>query len=149
MKTCDIHKSSCDCQGKCDGRCQCGRGAFSRPAKPVKGGSSGSQNQQTVAGAARESAIAQRVSQMPKSARAGYLKTTRGKASPRAAIKAFCLECIGFERAEIAKCTGWGCPLWMYRPWKKEQKTRPAAGAVAQESKTVNLVSNMEIQNDE
>ena len=43
----------------------------------------------------------------------------------------------------------WGCPLWMYRPWKKEQKTRPAAGAVAQESKTVNLVSNMEIQNDE
>ncbi len=31
--------------------------------------------------------------------------------SKQAAIKSFCLECIGFERSEIRNCTAPACPL--------------------------------------
>ena len=64
-------------------------------------------------------AVAKRAGQMPKSCRAAYLKATRGKASPRAAIKAHCLECVGWNRQEVQLCTGTACPLWMYRPFLK------------------------------
>ena len=67
----------------------------------------------------RESAIAARVTQMPGSCRATYLKATRGKASPRVAIKAFCAECVGWDRAEVTRCTDTVCPLWMYRPFRR------------------------------
>ncbi len=40
------------------------------------------------------------------------------KASPRAAIKAFCLHCVGYERNEVTNCTSLGCPLWHYRPYQ-------------------------------
>jgi hypothetical protein len=48
-----------------------------------------------------------------------FARAYGGAASPREAIKAKCLECIGFERAEITRCTSWGCPLWPYRPYQK------------------------------
>ena len=41
-----------------------------------------------------------------------------GRASPRQAIKAMCLTCVGYERKAIENCTGWSCPLWEYRPFK-------------------------------
>jgi hypothetical protein len=56
---------------------------------------------------------------MPKSCGAEYLQATRGKASPRVAIKAFCLECVGWNRPEVARCTATACPLWMYRPFRR------------------------------
>ena len=68
---------------------------------------------------ARQAAIARRAKQMPSSCRASYLKATRGKASPRVAIKAQCLECVGWQRPEVARCTATACPLWMYRPWRQ------------------------------
>lgn len=40
-----------------------------------------------------------------------------GAASPRKAIKAMCLECVGYERSAVAECTATACPLWMYRPY--------------------------------
>jgi hypothetical protein len=78
---------------------------------------------------------------MPKSCRATYLKATRGKASPRVAIKAFCLECVGWNRPEVARCTATACPLWMYRPWKSvEEKQRPAAGTTGRDNQNPNAI---------
>lgn len=46
-----------------------------------------------------------------------FEKVFRGEASPRQAIKAFCLECIGFEIDEIRRCSAPTCPLRAYRPY--------------------------------
>lgn len=43
-----------------------------------------------------------------------------GEASPRQAIKAFCLECVGLIRKDITECTAKQCPLWKYRPYQTE-----------------------------
>ena len=42
-----------------------------------------------------------------------------GTASPREVIKAFCLECVGFEEAAIRECTATACPLRRFRPFQK------------------------------
>lgn len=39
-----------------------------------------------------------------------------GKASPRASIKAHCLQCRGFSRTDVASCRVFQCPLWHHRP---------------------------------
>ncbi len=85
--------------------------------KPVERDHSGAQNQQMASDPARESAITERLSEMPESCRATYLKAARGKASPRVAIKAFCMECVCWDREEVRLCTAPACPLWMYRPF--------------------------------
>ena len=36
--------------------------------------------------------------------------------SLRAAVNAFCCECMGFDASEIKLCTAPACPLWPYRP---------------------------------
>jgi hypothetical protein len=38
--------------------------------------------------------------------------------SRSAAIKAFCLDCVGYVRADITNCTAGGCPLHPYRPYQ-------------------------------
>jgi hypothetical protein len=43
-----------------------------------------------------------------------------GTASPRRAIKAKCLECVGFVRKDITHCTSLQCPLYAYRPYQAE-----------------------------
>jgi hypothetical protein len=56
--------------------------------------------------------------------RAGQLYKTimlnayQGTASPRSAIKAQCLICVGYNRDAITHCTGYSCPLWAYRPYQ-------------------------------
>ncbi len=50
----------------------------------------------------------------------GILKRSWSKnCSPRAAVKAFCGECQGFDRQGITDCTCWACPLWTFRPFQK------------------------------
>lgn len=39
------------------------------------------------------------------------------QSSPRAAIKAFCLYCTGYQRVVVTECTSWACPLHPYRPF--------------------------------
>lgn len=46
-------------------------------------------------------------------------RAREGTASPRQAIKAFCLTCVGFVRADITGCTATHCPLYAYRPYQK------------------------------
>lgn len=48
------------------------------------------------------------------------VKAYAGTASPRSAIKAMCLECVGYDRDAIRGCTGYSCPLWTYRPYQIE-----------------------------
>ena len=38
--------------------------------------------------------------------------------SKAAAIKLHCLQCVGYERAEVAKCSSWYCPMWPFRPYQ-------------------------------
>ena len=39
-----------------------------------------------------------------------------GKSSPRGAIKAMCLYCVGYIRSDVQNCTSYACPLHAYRP---------------------------------
>jgi hypothetical protein len=74
-----------------------------------------SKNRLAGVGAARRSSIERRLCQMPNHCRRVYLRAVGGR-SPRAAIKSFCLECVGWQRSEVRRCTALACPLWPYRP---------------------------------
>jgi hypothetical protein len=60
-----------------------------------------------------------RLAATPESARKLFVAAWAKKCSPRLAIKAQCLECVGFDRQAIAECSGWACPLWNFRPFQK------------------------------
>jgi len=42
--------------------------------------------------------------------------------SRAAALKLMCLECVGGTRAHISDCTDKGCPLWLYRPYQRDDE---------------------------
>jgi hypothetical protein len=67
----------------------------------------------------REAQVARILANTPQSAQNSLARAFSGAASPRAAIKAQCLQCVGFDRNEIKNCTGWSCPLWSYRPFQE------------------------------
>jgi hypothetical protein len=55
--------------------------------------------------------------------RAGlFRKVYEGKASPRECIKAFCLECNGWEEAAIRDCPATACPIWRMRPYQSAKR---------------------------
>jgi hypothetical protein len=66
---------------------------------------------------ARLKRIAERRKQMPRAYRANYDKAVQGK-SLRAAVNAFCLECVYWFRKEVRFCTGLACPLYAVRPYQ-------------------------------
>ena len=45
-------------------------------------------------------------------------KAYAGDCSPRQAVKAQCLICVGYVRDSITRCTGYSCPIWAYRPYQ-------------------------------
>ena len=47
-----------------------------------------------------------------------YERAVSGRASPRNAIKAMCIECFGGTASDIHNCTDTGCPLYPYRPYQ-------------------------------
>ena len=51
---------------------------------------------------------------IPKKFQALYRKAMTGK-SRRAAIRSFCLECVGYQQAEVDRCPATACPLHPYR----------------------------------
>jgi hypothetical protein len=59
--------------------------------------------------------VIQTRAEMPSSCRGIYDRAMGGK-SRKAAIKSFCLQCVGYVRMEITKCTSPQCPLFHYRP---------------------------------
>jgi hypothetical protein len=70
---------------------------------------------------AQEAAIARRLESMPETCRRTYLRAMGGR-SLAAAVKAFCLECVGWDRQEVARCTALACPLYPYRPFGRERR---------------------------
>ena len=68
----------------------------------------------------RKMSITKKADKMPGIYRKNYLAVVEGKASPRNAIKAFCIECQGYQRKEVTKCNVIDCPLNLFRPYQKE-----------------------------
>lgn len=68
----------------------------------------------------RQNRVTQQVKQAGQLYRTVMLKAYQGTASPRSAIKAQCLICVGYNRDAITHCTGHSCPLWAYRPYQNE-----------------------------
>jgi len=78
----------------------------------------------------RRAAIDRRAKDMPRSFRKAYLRAATGGAWPRQAIRMFCLECVCYDRREVALCTSLACPLWLYRFGKRPgQAASPAEAA--------------------
>ena len=48
----------------------------------------------------------------------GILERAYAGNSRATAIKAMCLQCVGYIRAEITNCSAYGCPLRPYRPYQ-------------------------------
>lgn len=66
----------------------------------------------------RPEVVAKRVADAGPLYRTIMLRAFEGEASPRQAIKAQCLQCVGYERESITHCTGYSCPLWKLRPYQ-------------------------------
>ena len=47
-------------------------------------------------------------------------RALNGEGSPRAAIKARCLQCVGELREEIRRCTAPHCALYEFRPYQND-----------------------------
>jgi len=60
-------------------------------------------------------AIHRRMADMPKAYRKVYQRAMTGR-SRKAAMRAMCLECCGWQRVEVANCSAPNCPLYPYRP---------------------------------
>lgn len=85
--------------------------------------------QQFVAAAIDEETIRQariRLEQMNLSLRLTYSRIILGKASSKVRIKAFCIECMGYEKFEVADCTDKGCALYGVRPIYKRKQSKNA-----------------------
>ena len=61
--------------------------------------------------------IQKRLNDTPIKYRNIYKKAMAGR-NRTAAVKAFCLECMGWQREEVRNCTSVACPLYLYRPYK-------------------------------
>ena len=53
-----------------------------------------------------------------------FRKVYQWQASPRQCIKAFCLECNGWEESAIRVCTATACPIWRLRPYQSQKREK-------------------------
>ena len=70
---------------------------------------------------ARDS-VTRRLAAMPESHRGTYQRAVTGK-SLRAAVTAFCAECVGYDREAVRTCPAVACPLWSVRPWQQRRSS--------------------------
>ena len=76
----------------------------------------------------REEEIAERREQMPRAYRGIYDKAMSGR-SRKAAMHAFCLECVCWQIKEVHSCTDLACPLYPYRPVSRGSQSAPEDSA--------------------
>lgn len=96
-----------------------GAGALTpAPSKTLPDSDSANPTADARAEQRRAVVIAKRISEAPESVKKALSQAFSCAASPRAAIKAQCLQCVGYERDSIKNCTGYSCPLWCYRPFQ-------------------------------
>jgi len=69
----------------------------------------------------RNQKIARKIKEIPKIYRKIYEKAVM-KGSKPAAIKAFCLECVCWQKNEIINCTSFACSLYLVRPFVKTHR---------------------------
>jgi hypothetical protein len=62
----------------------------------------------------RQTLLRKKLASIPQRQRGIFLRAWSGK-SRKAAMRAFCLECMGYEPAEVGRCTAPACPLYPYR----------------------------------
>ena len=72
----------------------------------------------TIAPEKRAERVAYVLRHTPESAKGCLKRAFSGSGGRANAIKAMCLTCVGYDRQEIKNCTGYGCPLWAYRPFQ-------------------------------
>jgi len=65
----------------------------------------------------REQQIRGRREGIPRAYRQTYDRAVTGR-SLRAAVNAFCLECVSWQVQEVRLCTDEACPLWAVRPYQ-------------------------------
>ena len=65
----------------------------------------------------RKEKVAKRLEAIPKDYRRDYKEAVEGN-SLRAAINAFCRECVYWKRKEVRRCTALACPLYAVRPYQ-------------------------------
>jgi len=75
--------------------------------------------------------VSRLVARVPQRYRQMYERALRGELSPRAAIKAKCLECCAWQRFDggedrIGGCTVTRCPLHAHRPFQTAQEPAQA-----------------------
>lgn len=66
-----------------------------------------------------------RMADAPESVRSTLRRAYEGK-SRAAGVKAFCLHCVGYSRADVRDCTSTGCPLHPYRPYQASDEDEQA-----------------------
>ena len=71
----------------------------------------------------RDETVAKRIAEASPLYRVAMEKAYYGQCSPRQAVKAACLICVGYQRDSITHCTGYSCPLWAFRPYQKGEGT--------------------------
>ena len=72
----------------------------------------------------RREQIEQYRAQIPKLYRGIYDKAISGR-SRKAAMHSFCVECCGYQIAEVYNCTDLACPLYPYRPKSRVSPVAP------------------------
>lgn len=76
-------------------------------------------------------AQSRRLAQTPASRQQPFRRAYAGTASPRTAIKAQCLDCVGCDTEAITTCTATACPLWLYRPYQTKSKVPKTTEAIS------------------
>jgi hypothetical protein len=71
--------------------------------------------------ALRKQKIACRLAEIPKKYRKIYKKAVETNSKPEA-IKAFCLECVCWQKNEIINCSCLACPLYGLRPFIEQER---------------------------
>lgn len=61
------------------------------------------------------------INSLPESIRGVFKRAFSGN-SKASAVKAKCLDCCCYSRDEVRNCTVKKCPLWLYRPYQKEEE---------------------------
>jgi len=101
-----------------------GRGSYRHPNPPQKSTPDpvsslpGALLAPSGTGTHADASRADELAATPEKSRQIVARAIAGEASPRQAIKARCLQCSHFDRAEIAACTVVRCALWRYRPYQ-------------------------------
>jgi len=97
-------------RGRLAGPCEVPPQEAHAESRGDEGGAEGSPAPETFYGDSR----VRRLHEAPPKFRALYRKAWAGE-SRKAAIRAMCLECVGYSPEEVRRCTAPACPLYEFR----------------------------------